>query len=89
MFNYQFKQSSKIFLMAFLGVQNFTDSDNVANSILKVHVTELLKLASSHALRACDEAFFLAKKKTCVFLFYIYNFYFDNLIYKWIKQFEN
>ena len=29
--------------MAFLGVQNFTDSDNVANSILKVHVTELLK----------------------------------------------
>ena len=22
-------------------------------------------------------------------LFYIYNFYFKNLIYKWIKQFEN
>ena len=30
----------------------------------------------------------LKKKKTCV-LFYIYNFYFENLIYKWIKQFEN
>ena len=22
-------------------------------------------------------------------LFYIYNFYFENLIYKWIKQFGN
>ena len=22
------------------------------------------------------------KKKTCVFIFYIYNFYFENLIYK-------
>ena len=22
-------------------------------------------------------------------LFFIYNFYFENLIYKWIKQFEN
>ena len=31
--------------------------------------------------------YFVAKKK--VFLFYIYNFYFENLIYKWIKQFEN
>ena len=29
------------------------------------------------------------KKKNHVFLFYIYNFYFENLIYKWIKQFEN
>ena len=28
-------------------------------------------LASSHALRACDEAFFLAKKKLCVFILYI------------------
>ena len=28
------------------------------------------------------------KKKTYVFILYIYNFYFDNLIYKWIKQFE-
>ena len=35
-------------------------------------------------------AYFVAKKKKKpVFLFYIYNFYFDNLIYKWIKQFEN
>ena len=24
-----------------------------------------------------------------MFLFYIYNFYFENLIYKWINQFEN
>ena len=24
-----------------------------------------------------------------MFLFYIYNFYFDNLVYKWINQFEN
>ena len=23
-----------------------------------------------------------------MFLFYIYNFYFENLIYKWINQFE-
>ena len=23
-----------------------------------------------------------------MFLFYIYNFYFENLIYKWMKQFE-
>ena len=30
-------------------------------------------LASSHALRACGEAFFLTKKKC---------FYFENLIYK-------
>ena len=27
------------------------------------------------------------KKKNPVFLFYIYNFNFENLIYKWIKQF--
>ena len=33
--------------------------------------------------------YFVAKKKNLVFLFYIYNFYFENLIYKWIKQFEN
>ena len=32
---------------------------------------------------------FFSKKKNSVFLFFIYNFYFDNLIYKWIKQFEN
>ena len=25
------------------------------------------------------------KKKTCVFIFYIYKFYFENLIFKWIK----
>ena len=42
-------------------------------------------LASSHALRACDEAFLLGKKKNSMILFYIYNIYFDNLIYKWIK----
>ena len=29
------------------------------------------------------------KKKNPVFLFYKYNFYFENLIYKLIKQFEN
>ena len=47
-------------------------------------------LASSHALRACNEAFFFTKKKkNSMSLFYIYNFYFENLIYKWIKQFEN
>ena len=40
-------------------------------------------LASSHALRACNEAFLLVKKqKNSVILFFIYNFYFDNLIYK-------
>ena len=32
---------------------------------------------------------FCSQKKKTVFLFYIYNFYFENLIYKWIKQFEN
>ena len=26
--------------------------------------------------------FVAKKKKTCVFIFYIYNFYFENLIYK-------
>ena len=39
-------------------------------------------------LHLCDEDFLAQKKKT-VFLFCIYNFYFENLIYKWIKQFEN
>ena len=29
--------------------------------------------------------YFIAKKKIFVFLLYIYNFYFENLIYKWIK----
>ena len=33
--------------------------------------------------------FVAKKKKKSVFLFYIYNFYFEDLIYKWIKQFEN
>ena len=33
--------------------------------------------------------YFVAKKKKLIFLFYIYNFYFENLIYEWIKQFEN
>ena len=53
----------------------------------------ICKLASSHILRSCDKAFFLVvlfcSKKKSVFLFYIYNFYFENLIYKWIKKFEN
>ena len=31
--------------------------------------------------------FVTKKKKKPVFLFYIYNFNFENLIYKWIKQF--
>ena len=31
----------------------------------------------------------LQQKKKFVFLFYIYNFYFENLIYKWIKNFDN
>ena len=30
--------------------------------------------------------YFVAKKKKNSVLFYIYNFYFENLIYKWIKQ---
>ena len=29
------------------------------------------------------------KKKNLCLYFFIYNFYFENLIYKWIKQFEN
>ena len=33
--------------------------------------------------------FYSKKKKKPVSLFFIYNFYFENLIYKWIKQFEN
>ena len=33
--------------------------------------------------------FVAKKKKKPMFLFYIYNFCFENLIYKWIKQFEN
>ena len=36
---------------------------------------------------------FCGKKQTCVFILYIYiyiyNFYFKNIIYIWIKQFEN
>ena len=41
----------------------------------------LYVLASSHALRVCNEAFLLEKKqKNSVILFFIYNFYFDNLI---------
>ena len=31
--------------------------------------------------------FYSQKKKLS--LFFIYNYYFENLIYKWIKQFEN
>ena len=33
--------------------------------------------------------FILQPKKKKVFLFYIYNFHFENLIYKWIKKLEN
>ena len=35
-------------------------------------------------MHECDEAFFFSKQKNkeTVFLFYIYNFYFENLIYK-------
>ena len=33
--------------------------------------------------------YFVEKKKNPVFLLYIYNFNFENLIYKWIKKFEN
>ena len=41
-------------------------------------------------LYACNEAFFSTKKKKKNGFFYlIYNFYFENLIYKWKKQFEN
>ena len=29
--------------------------------------------------------YFVAKKKKLIFLFYIYNFYFENLIYEWIR----
>ena len=32
---------------------------------------------------------FYNKKKRPMSLFFKYNFYFENLIYKWIKQFEN
>ena len=47
-------------------------------------------LALPHALRACDKTFFIAKKKKKKLCFYfIYNFYIENLIYKWIKQFKN
>ena len=34
--------------------------------------------------------YFVGKKKTlCFYYIYIYNFNFENLIYKWIKKFEN
>ena len=32
---------------------------------------------------------FYSQKKKLVSLFFIYNFYFENLIYKWIMHFEN
>ena len=54
--------------MAFLDVQNFTDSDTVANSILKVHVTELLKcVAEIHISNI-----YLKKKKKIVLQNFIY-----------------
>ena len=59
------------------------------------HAYRLIKQASSHTLCACDEVFlglvllFYNKKKRPMSLFFKYNFYFENLIYKWIKQFEN
>ena len=57
------------------------------NKILKQGKPLIYILVSSHTLCTCDKAFLLAKKKN-VFLFYIYNFYFENLLYKWIKQFK-
>ena len=50
-------------------------------------IFNLPTLVSSHALCACNEAFYFSQKKKS--LFYIYNFYFENIIYKWIKQFRN
>ena len=52
--------------------------------------------ASSHALCACDETFLfyfsgpilLQNKNLCFDFIYII-FYFENLIYKWIRQFKN
>ena len=49
-----------------------------------------MKLASKN--EQILHVYFVAKKKKKkkpVFLFYKYNFYFENLIYKLIKQFEN
>ena len=47
-----------------------------------------MKLASKN--EQIIHVYFVAKKKKkLVFLFYIYNFYLENLICKWIKQFEN
>ena len=37
--------------------------------------------AISCAFCVCDKGFFAEKKKNSVFLFYIYNFYFDNITY--------
>ena len=65
----------------------------------KILVVELINYVNI----ILDEAFFVAKKKKkkfcvffvanfffkIVFLFNIYNFYFENLIYKWIKKFED
>ena len=52
-----------------------------------------IPLVSSHTLSECDEAFSffsgLILYKKNVFLFYIYNFYFENLLYKWTKKFKN
>ena len=47
----------------------------------------IYKPRHAHFARAM-RFFFFSKKKT-FFFYFIYNFYFDNLIYKWIKQFEN
>ena len=45
-------------------------------------------LVLSYALRSARGIIFFKEKKLYV-LFYIYKFYFVNLIYKWIKKFEN
>ena len=48
-----------------------------------------LKKKGSCKREFIEQKIFLFCSKKKVFLFYIYNFYFKNLIYKWINQFEN
>ena len=42
-----------------------------------------------HMRFACEMRLFFFSKKKTLFFYFIYNFYFENLIYKYIKQFEN
>ena len=46
------------------------------------HICRYILLGLPHL-----QILFYSNKKKKVFLFYIYNFYFENLIYKWIKAF--